>query len=597
MQELDKISSMLFDKIRGRFEKISLGDESGKSTSDPEFARFFNFDFTLNNKSFGNITISLIDNKNLKVYFNKDIAEKLSKEEQDEWYDFLKGLRRFAKQNILGFDTRDINRSSLELRDIMQQSKSDSAYNSNELKIQESKMYGTRTKSYDRVGETRLIVRHSSVVDEEKRGARTRNIESIFVENGEGERFKLPFTNLHGARAVGQHVAQGGVLSDDRTQEIYAMVEEMQQLGKFLRATRNSQAFEDTEVPRMVEAARDRYFEVRGALKTMRGPKGYSRFWENYVARNSASLEEAGDLRERFTKKFLDQRIEEALPFVYAAYEDRQSRLDKRSNLALEFEEWANKMISGEQQVNEGTWALPDNDQSVRKFKELMGKTLEFGADAESATNALYDIFGDDELFDELGSAADLQGPEADARPTIVLWFKDFYKEIVSQGFDGPSRTFIDEIASYLRNWKPEEKTEPESQPTEESVDEAYNDQPASSRDTSDENPLIVIYDDEFDKGRPSTSGHMNLTTFMNIHGISAKYQQELAQMVLDAGVGEQVEVPEQVLADYNAEYEKEGKPTRRVWIELSEHHSSESDDQSDDKAVNFSDLKKLAGI
>ena len=411
----------------------------------------------VNDKNFGNVTISLIDGTSLKVYFNKDIADKLEREDQDTWYDFLKDIRRFSKKNMLAFDTRDINRNSLDIRDIMQQTKSSSQWDGDEIKIQESKMYGTRTKSYDTVGETRLIVRHSSLVDDEKRGARTRNIESIFVETADGERFKLPFTSLHGARAIGQHVASGGTIVDDRSSEIFAMVEEVQQLGKFLRATRNGQAFEDTEVPAMVDAARDRFFEVRKGLKAMRGPKGYARFWENYVSSDAVEIGEDGDaLRERFTKKFLDQRIEEALPYVYAAHEARQSRLDSRSNLALAFEQWVEEVLASDE-LTEGTWALPSDENAVRKFNEIMAKPLEFGPDGDNAASALYDIFGDDELFDELYAESQNQAPASDARPTIVKWFTGFYKNLVRDNFDGASRKHIDAIANGLRNWKPQQ--------------------------------------------------------------------------------------------------------------------------------------------
>ena len=263
MKDIVNISQELFNKIRSRFTDVSLGDQSGKNTSDPSNARFFNFNYLSHGKKdFGNVTISLIDEKSLKVYFNKDIATNLDTEDQDDWFKFLRDMRKFAKRSVLGFDTRDINRSSLELRDIMQQSANQGIQTTDE-DIQESKMYGTKRKSYDHVGETRLIIKHINMVDEEKRGSRTRNIDAVFVETAEGERYKLRTTNLHGARAIGQHVAQGGTITDDRTEEIYNMVIEMQQLSKFLRATRNTSTFEDADIPHMVEAVRVRYTEVQ----------------------------------------------------------------------------------------------------------------------------------------------------------------------------------------------------------------------------------------------------------------------------------------------------------------------------------------------
>jgi len=36
MREIENIASALFDKIRTRFDNVSLGDENSKATTDPE---------------------------------------------------------------------------------------------------------------------------------------------------------------------------------------------------------------------------------------------------------------------------------------------------------------------------------------------------------------------------------------------------------------------------------------------------------------------------------------------------------------------------------------------------------------------------------
>jgi hypothetical protein len=41
MKDLSAIGKDLFDKIRGRFPSVTLGDEQGKITNDPTAARFF----------------------------------------------------------------------------------------------------------------------------------------------------------------------------------------------------------------------------------------------------------------------------------------------------------------------------------------------------------------------------------------------------------------------------------------------------------------------------------------------------------------------------------------------------------------------------
>jgi hypothetical protein len=109
-----------------------------------------------------------------------------------------------------------------------------------------------------------------------------------------------------------------------------------------------------------------------------------------------------------------------------------------------------------------------------------------------------------------------------------------------------------------------------------ESVNESRKDAPKGDRNTTADNPLIVVYDDEFTKGKPGMSGMMNLQTWMSIHGISKKFQKELADMVLKAGAGKQTEVSKKILKDTHDEYKEEGLRPKRYWIELSKHHAKE---------------------
>jgi hypothetical protein len=105
---------------------------------------------------------------------------------------------------------------------------------------------------------------------------------------------------------------------------------------------------------------------------------------------------------------------------------------------------------------------------------------------------------------------------------------------------------------------------------------EARRDAPKGSKETSNENPLVTIYDDGFERGKPGMSGHMNLQTWMAIHGVSAKYQKEIAEMVMKAGTGKKVKVPAKPMADNAKEYKDEGKEPKTYWLELSKHHEKE---------------------
>ena len=138
-KEIESTASALFDKIRTRFQNVTLGDDSAKSEQDPEKARFFNFTYlSKDGTKFGNVTISLIDETSLKVYYGQNISGEMDSVQRSEWYDFLRNLRMFAKRNMLTFDTRDINKGNLDINDVRQQSKVDDVATKDDLDLDES---------------------------------------------------------------------------------------------------------------------------------------------------------------------------------------------------------------------------------------------------------------------------------------------------------------------------------------------------------------------------------------------------------------------------------------------------------------------------
>lgn len=421
MREIENISSALFDKIRTRFNNVSLGDEKAKTTTDPEKARFFNFDYTVDGHSIGNITVSLIDENNLKVYYGTDILDNLDADDsntKDEWYVFLRGLRKFAKRNMLSFDTRDIAKSNLQLKDIKQQSKNDGTLDVTDLNVTESKLYGSKFRSFRECGPAKIIVVHKEGVDDEQRGSRSRrkNIDRIFIETHLGERFLLPECDLDYAGAMARHISEGGRLEDEMGENITGMCREKKGMAHFVRASQRRQ-FEDTETSDMAKSAVHRYTELKKKLQHIGGPRGYQYYKETYMPECDIGEEiDVDALRERFVKKVYDDRFDEALPYVYRAYKKQQESMD--SPMAEEFESWANDMT-------EGTWAAPTHKDDVDQLDRLMQKPISAGPNGENATALMYDIIGDDSLFDKIHEKADSEGQDADIRPVIVDWLRD----------------------------------------------------------------------------------------------------------------------------------------------------------------------------
>jgi hypothetical protein len=417
MREINKISEALFEKIRDRFEDVSLGDENAKATQSPEDARFFNFDYTVDGTSHGNITISVIDETSLKIYFSKNISSDLDEEEKAKWYGFLRELREFAKRNLLSFEPRDITRSTLKHRDLQQVSKSDSTYSKDEV-IGESRMHGTSRSSYEQDGNVKIIVRHSDRVDPEQRGARSRKIKALFVETTDGERFKLPYNNLRYARAMARHVSEGGNVNDDFGQHITKVAEECSKLRPF-KSQMVRRTFEDAETQAMVEAAFEYHGLLNDTLKRMSGRKGYAACKESFQMDEQTLMDnfDVESMRERFVRKTYNDATDTALPIVQKAY-----NMKKSNKFAQQFESWATN-------VAEGTWATPEGEEQVSELIDLLMEPLIVGVDATNATSALYNLIGDDVLFDRLGDLAE-QDPEADARDVVMDWVQENMPEI-----------------------------------------------------------------------------------------------------------------------------------------------------------------------
>jgi hypothetical protein len=361
MLEIEKVSENLFDKIRSRFTNINIGDENAKATVDPTKARFFNFDFTYNGENYGNITFSLVDEQAIKVYFDQEIDKGMDAETRQAWYSFLKDIRLFAKRHMMTFDIRDIAKSGLNIADLKHANKDAEVYDAGDIQVTEGKLYGTTRSSYQKMESVRIIARHSKPVDEQQLGARARNIRALYIENSEGERFKLPEgTTLNGARAYARHVMNGGQVHDEFGQHIGQMIKELTDLKLFARNCRG-RTFEDAETMAMVEAAVDHYGTLHRDLFSLRGQKGYTNYKESWTATESLDNVDLEALKEKFTRKVFDERLMDALPVVQRAYEERKNRVGE------EFEQWANSVI--EEDDDDSVFAnSPNPEQSDFDF-------------------------------------------------------------------------------------------------------------------------------------------------------------------------------------------------------------------------------------
>lgn len=314
MQIHDKVAEDLHGILAKKFDSLTLADTSAISTVEPAKGRIFTLEYGSAGKSYGSVTVNIVDPNALVVYYNTNISEDMRYDAKKDWYSFLKELRFFAKRNLMSFDVRNIGKQQLDKQDYAYIKTNDNSYDSNEVQM-ESKLTGTLKTSYQNFGETRLVIKHTSPVDEEKRGARARHIHSLFIETN-GERVKLPFKSLIAGRAFAQHINKGGLFDDVVGQHIQELTQEAYDLQKFVKRFRRADNFaEQEEASKLIQQARERYQGIRETLKTLSGPKGY----KSYVAQYQPTedhIEQADldEIRSKLIRIEKDNIVDTVLP-------------------------------------------------------------------------------------------------------------------------------------------------------------------------------------------------------------------------------------------------------------------------------------------
>lgn len=218
MIDFNAFSNEIFQILRSYEKDIVLYDDNGTRVFEPADARRM---YVIGD----NLLVSIVedgDNSALKFYlspsFNLSQVEGL-----------LNTLRTISVQSNLLFHVKKYNKE-IKPKDFAMQSAIKEQQESY-MNIMEG-LYGTSKSSYLKLENARMIVRHSARVNERVIGARGRHISAIFVENQEGERLRFPVNLLSGARAMTQHVSNGGNFADEVGSQIIRMARDFSNLAQ-----------------------------------------------------------------------------------------------------------------------------------------------------------------------------------------------------------------------------------------------------------------------------------------------------------------------------------------------------------------------------
>jgi hypothetical protein len=428
MNIIEFIAQDVFDKVRGRFTNLEMGDEQGSITTNSKDARFFDFDFVIEGNNLGRVSVSINELGSLKVFYSQGITEDVDTITLNEWYEFLREMRYFAKRRMLRFDTRDITKSNLNKNDFQYLAQTGTKENN----MNESAMIGRGPKtSMRKLENTRLVVRHSKAVDETQKGARSRNISALYIENADGERFKYPFIHLAGAKAMQRHVANGGRPYDDTGGQIINLSEKISQLVSFKRHVGHHDGM-NQEVNEILGRSQMKLNELRKVIEGLAGQKYYESWCETLQPNeddgfvlDQATME---NYKDKFTQKNFKEDLTQYFPLIHTIMQETgeidltsvgqqtiEEIAEEDTAIADEFAQFESWSLA----VTEGTLE-PD---TIMALKDLIDNGLSFGGpDATGAIEALQGIgVHNDELETALAAAAQLN-PEGNPTDTILSW-------------------------------------------------------------------------------------------------------------------------------------------------------------------------------
>jgi hypothetical protein len=443
MKTIEIISQDVFDKIRSRFQNLEMGDENGGVTMDPRMARFFDFDFVINEHNLGRVSISINELGTLKLFYGKSILESADDPTQNLWYNFLKEMRNFAKRRLLRFDTRDITKSNLNKDDFQYLASKGSK--EEDMHMNESaKFNGSSKTSYRVLERTKLIVKHKAPVNTEDTGGRTRpsNISAVYVENNEGERFKYPFIHIAGAKAMQRHVANGGRPYDDKGTSIIGMSEQIAQLTAFKRHIGSHDGM-NQEVNEISERANMKLESLRNQMHSLGGQKAYEAWCETFdpaaepVEMDQATME---DYKSKFTVSSFREDLAQYFPLLHSIMQeagtlDLESFVGENSNeeqceecdrpvnkCACDKvkEDIFNKFSAWADAVTEGTLE-PD---SLYELSELLQQPIPIGADGDAGIESLRGIGINNDALEKLivARAAEQGGENTMLKDVVAEW-------------------------------------------------------------------------------------------------------------------------------------------------------------------------------
>ena len=318
---IETVANKIFKVIKGSGHEVKMYDSAtGNETVDPNTSRYF-----------------YVKMPNYMVHLDPDNSEIKLHQGAEKTDEKVKGvinnIKHIAKSYMFDFDHRIFGK---ELKPKNYAFKIDQNRNEKDMSELQTEGYtplqGSTKTSEQKLEGVKVIVRHNKAVDETSRGARSRNIQGIFVETSEGERFKYPHIHLNGARAMARHVHAGGKPHDEVGE---AIVNLSDQLAKLKEVTKFARRFSQVQeqAADVLPLVDNKVSDIKKTIHKLTTASGYKEFTENYKASETVepSIEALEELKGKFTVTKFDEKIGEVLPLLQSIMDEAKQEQDNSS--------------------------------------------------------------------------------------------------------------------------------------------------------------------------------------------------------------------------------------------------------------------------
>lgn len=252
----------------GGYRPVQMWDIDGTKTMDPAEAIRFIATKKSNDPDLDSFDVMLvIHDENAASHLDIETPNLTNSKDFDATYSLKKNIQK----NIGDKYGLTINWSKF--------SHNIKSKDADDVTIQESKdiskVYGTTKSSFQRVGESKLIIRHTDPIDESKQGSRWRKIKGIFIETKLGERFSYPHSHVAGARAMARHLSNSGSFVDQIAEAIKNMSSDYVNLKRANKTLKKNGMLKEAEI------VRDSVEHINKDVKKLSGPRGYAKMLES----------------------------------------------------------------------------------------------------------------------------------------------------------------------------------------------------------------------------------------------------------------------------------------------------------------------------